>query len=43
MNDYVSGEIYNNGAWEQGEVVQVMKMMDAYPDAVFLDLGSNLG
>ena len=43
LNDYVSGEIYNNGAWEEGEVIQVMKMMDDYPEAVFLDLGSNLG
>ena len=40
---YVSGSIIDKGVWEQKEVTEVMKMMDNYPEAVFLDLGANLG
>jgi hypothetical protein len=29
--------------WEEGIVTSVMKVAMEYPDATFLDLGSNLG
>ena len=40
---WVSGNILDRGVWEQEEVTAIMKMMDVYPEAVFLDLGANIG
>ena len=42
-SDYVSGEINAGGAWEKDIVNNVIRGMEAYPSAVFLDLGSNIG
>ena len=39
----ISGKILDNGAWEEKEVNLMMKMVDQYPEAIFLDIGSNLG
>lgn len=43
LSDYVSGEINAGGAWEKEIVNNVIRGMEAYPSAVFLDLGSNIG
>ena len=40
---YVSARIMNEGAWEGSTVSLVLKAVSKYPDAVFLDLGSNIG
>lgn len=39
----VSGSIKNSGAWEQATVNNVIKAMESYPSAVFLDVGANIG
>ena len=39
---HVSGSILDWGVWEEN-VVGVMKMMDEYKEAVFLDIGANIG
>lgn len=40
---HVSGSILDWGVWEENEVRGVMKMMEEYKDAVFLDIGANIG
>lgn len=40
---WVSGNILDHGVWEENEVVAMMKMMEMYPDATFLDIGANIG
>ena len=40
---FISGYIIDEGAWDAEAVTSVMKMVDTYPDAVFLDIGSNIG
>ena len=40
---HVSGSIISAGVWEENEVRHIMKMMDAYPKALFLDIGANIG
>ena len=39
----ISRTIRNTGIWEENEVVKVMKMMELFPNAVFFDIGSNIG
>ena len=43
VDGWVSGSIIDHGVWEEKEVIEVMKMMDKFPEAVFLDIGSNIG
>ena len=43
VDGWVSGSIIDHGVWEEKEVTEVMKMMDKFPEAVFLDIGSNIG
>ena len=40
---YVSGSILTGGAWEYGIVNNVVKLMEQFGDATFLDIGANLG
>ena len=42
-SDFISAEIASTGAWEKGIVNNVIKAMEAYPSAVFLDVGANIG
>ena len=39
----ISARIENEGAWEGSTVSLVLKAVSKYPDAVFLDVGSNIG
>ena len=39
----MSGAIEKEGAWEPNIVNNVIKAMEAYPTAVFLDAGANIG
>merc|ERR1719270_1879242 len=39
----ISDSLLYTGIWEEGIVTNVLKALKLYPDAVFLDLGSNLG
>ncbi len=41
--EMISGEIAKTGSWDNELVLLVMKAMFAYPEATFLDLGSNIG
>ena len=43
MDKFVSGAILTHGAWEKNIVNLVLKGMDMYPAAVFLDIGANIG
>ena len=43
MDKFVSGQILNSGAWEKNIVNLVLKAMDLYKTAVFLDIGANIG
>ena len=43
VDGWVSGSIIDHGVWEEKEVIEVMKMIDKFPEAVFLDIGSNIG
>ena len=43
VDQYVSGWILRSGVWEEEEVTVVMETMDKYPEAVFLDIGANIG
>ena len=43
VDGWVSGSIIDHGVWEEKEVTEVMKMIDKFPEAVFLDIGSNIG
>ena len=43
VDEWVSGGILASGVWEKEIVVEVMRTMDQYPDAVFMDIGSNIG
>ena len=43
VDEWVSGGILASGVWEKEIVVQVMRTMDQYPEAVFMDIGSNIG
>ena len=36
-------KINANGAWEQDIVNNVIRAMNAYPSAVFVDIGANIG
>ena len=40
---HVSGNIEREGAWEKEIVNNVIRAMQSYPGAVFLDMGSNIG
>ena len=40
---WVSGYILDRGVWEEEEVTAIMRMMDVYQEATFLDLGANIG
>ena len=42
-SDSVSGQIESTGAWEPEIVNNVIRGMEAYPSAVFLDVGANIG
>jgi len=42
-DEYVSKSIIAQGAWEEENVILVMKSMRLYEDAVFVDAGSNIG
>jgi hypothetical protein len=42
-DQYISKALRQKGMWEEGIVTSVLKVAVEYPDAVFLDLGSNLG
>ena len=43
VDEWVSGGILASGVWEKEIVVEVMRTMDKYTDAVFMDIGSNIG
>ena len=43
VDEWVSGGILASGVWEKEIVVEVMRTMDQYTDAVFMDIGSNIG
>jgi len=43
VDKFVSGAILTHGAWEKNIVNLVLKGMDMYPAAVFLDIGANIG
>ena len=43
VDRFVSGGILSSGAWEPSIVTQVMRAVDTYPGAVFLDIGANIG
>ena len=43
VDEWVSGGILASGVWEKEIVVEVMRTMDQYPEAVFMDIGSNIG
>ena len=43
IDRHVSGAILDGGAWEYGIVNNVVKVMDQFGDATFLDIGANLG
>lgn len=40
---YISEMIINSGSWEAPLIEKVVKAMEEYPDAVFIDIGANLG
>merc|ERR1719270_2389537 len=39
----ISDSLLYTGIWEEGIVTNVLKALKLYPDAVFLDLGANIG
>ena len=43
MDIIVSKVIIDQGAWEGANVAIMMELVDQYPDAVFMDIGSNIG
>ena len=43
VDKFVSGGIIKEGSWEKDIVMEVMKGVDNYPTAVFLDIGANIG
>ena len=43
VDKFVSGSILTHGAWEKNIVNLVLKGMDMYKTAVFLDIGANIG
>jgi hypothetical protein len=43
VDKFVSGSILKDGAWEKNIVNLVLKAMDIYKTAVFLDIGANIG
>ena len=43
VDEWVSGGILASGVWEKEIVMEVMRTMDQYPEAVFIDIGSNIG
>ena len=43
MDNIVSKIIIDTGAWEGANVAGIMELVDQYPDAVFMDIGSNIG
>ena len=43
VDEYVSGGILRSGVWEKEIVTAVMETIDKYPEAVFLDIGANIG
>ena len=42
-SDHVSGRINAAGAYEAEIINNVIRSMEAYPSAVFLDIGANIG
>jgi len=43
VDKFVSGSILSTGVWEKPIVMKVMRSMELYPNAVFLDIGANIG
>ena len=43
MDKFVSGAILSSGAWEKNIVNLVLRAMELYKTAVFLDIGANIG
>ncbi len=43
LDEWISMKINANGAWEQDIVNNVIRAMNAYPSAVFVDIGANIG
>ena len=43
VDKFVSGSILSTGVWEKQIVRKVMRSMELYPNAVFLDIGANIG
>ena len=43
VDKFVSGGIITRGCWEKHIVMEVMRGVDKYPSAVFLDIGANIG
>ena len=41
--DLISTRINKHGSWEKNIVNNVIKAMKAFPSAVFLDVGANIG
>ncbi|XP_063428252.1 uncharacterized protein LOC134711536 [Mytilus trossulus] len=42
-DQWVSGRIIQGGIWEEDLVNKVIAQMDNFPNAVFIDIGSNIG
>merc|ERR1712023_231926 len=40
---HVSGSIKNNGVWEVDQINLFTKYLNDYPDALFVDVGLNIG
>ena len=43
MDKYVSGSILSHGVWEKNIVNLVLRALELYPAATFIDIGANIG
>ena len=43
VDKFVSGGIIKRGYWEKHIVMEAMRGVEKYPEAVFLDIGANIG
>ena len=43
VDKFVSGNIIKRGVWEKHIVNEVMRSLDNFPTAIFLDIGANIG
>ena len=42
-DEWISAHFVQDGAWEPDNVNNVIRAMKAYPSAVFIDIGANIG